>query len=191
MTSQNKLNQGKELASALFDYKLIQLQSLSDDEKTRLHQTCPGLNQAEFDDILHQVIEAKTSQQESVGWQIIPHDLAVILVTALAWISNDLRIAVIAGVAVLVLLENLFQRYFNSRLYRPLSILVWLTYPSYLAFAYYLYRIHLPWYGIVLGVICLWGGALLLGILSRIPMQLFLQARQDSASKGHEKQSPK
>jgi len=191
MTSQNKLNQGKELASQLLDYKLFQLQSLSDDEKTRLHQTYPGLNQSEFDDILHQVIEAKTSQQERVGWQIIPHDLAVILITALAWICDDLRIAVIAGVAVLVLLENIFQRYFNSRLYRPLSILVWLTYPAYLAFAYYLYRIHLPWYGIGLGVICLWGGALLLGILSRIPMQLFLQARQETAAKNHQKPSLK
>lgn len=178
MTSQKKKNQAKELARKLFDYSLIQLQSLSDDEKTRLFPTCPDLNQAEFDDILHQVIEAKTSQQERVGWQIIPHDLAVILITILAWILNDLRIAIIAGVAVLVLLENIFQHYFNSHLYRPLSILVWLTYPSYLAFAYYLYHIHLPWYGIGLGVFCLWGGALLLGFLSRIPLQLLKQVRQ-------------
>jgi hypothetical protein len=185
MTSQNKLDQGKELASQLLDYKLIQLQSLTEAEKTRLQQTCPGINEFEFDDILRQVIEAKTSQQEKVGWQIIPHDLAVILITALAWICNDLRIAVIAGVAVLVLLENLFQRYFNSRLYRPLSILVWLTYPSYLVFAYFLYRIPLPWYGIIIGTICLWGGTLLLGILSRIPTQLFLQARQETVIKEH------
>jgi hypothetical protein len=50
---------------------------------------------------------------------------------------------------------------------------------------------HLPWYGVILGVIFLWGGALLLGILSRIPMQLFLQARQETASKNHQNQSSK
>jgi hypothetical protein len=190
-TSQKKINQGKELASQLFDFKLTQLQTIPADEKARLRQVYAELNEEEFEDILRQVIAAKTTQQEMVGWQIIPHDLAVILISILAWVSHDLRIAVIAGVALLVLLENIFQRSFNSRIYRPLSITVWLTYPAYLAFAYYLYRIDLPWYGIALGIVCLWGGTLLLGIISRIPTQLFMQARLEANKKLKDGQPPK
>ena len=44
------------------------------------------------------------------------------------------------SIALLVLLESLFQFYFDRRLYRYLSALVWLTYPAYLLLAYLLYR---------------------------------------------------
>ena len=189
--SKIKMDQGKELASQLFDFKLIQLQSLSSDEVTRLRGVYSALNEAEFNDILRQVTEAKTNQQAKVGWQIIPHDLTVLLISALTWIFQDMRIAVIAGVAMLVLLENIFQRSFNEKLYKPLSITVWLTYPAYLGFAYYLYRIHMPWYGIGLGIVALWGGTLLLGLISRIPMQLFMQARQEAAKARKEGQPAK
>ena len=190
-SSQLKMKQGKELASQLFDFKLIQLQALPPEEKARLQEAYHALDEAEFNDILRQVIEAKTNQQTVVGWQIIPHDLTVILISIISWVTQDLRIAAIAGVAVLVLLENIFQHSFNAKIYKPLSITVWLTYPAYLGFAYYLYRLHLPWYGIILGVAVLWGGTLLLGMISRIPMQLFLQARQEAAKTRKEGKSEK
>ena len=60
----------------------------------------------------------------------MPHDLAVLVLVVLTGLVN-LRVGIIVSIALLVLLESLFQFYFDRRLYRYLSALVWLTYPAY------------------------------------------------------------
>jgi len=133
------LEQGRQLARKLYDYKIAQLESLSAEEQSRLRGEFPLLGEAEFKDVLRQVIEAKRYAQERIGWQAIPHDAAVlafVIVTTLL----DLRAGVVAGIVTLALLESLFQVYFNRQLYGPLSVLVWLTYPAYAVLAYVLYR---------------------------------------------------
>ena len=58
---------GRSLARKLYDYKLTQLVKLSPAEKAKLKAEYPKLDQAEFDNILEQVIAAKQYEQEHVG----------------------------------------------------------------------------------------------------------------------------
>ena len=152
------------------------MESLSDEEKVKLRGEFPLLSQAEFEDVIRQTIEAKRYQQERVGWQAIPHDVAVLILVITTAIF-DLKIGVIACIAVLIFLEGIFQFYFNRDLYRPLSTLVWLTYPAYLVFAYLLYREGFQVLWIAIGVILASVGTFVLGGLARIPVRMILENR--------------
>ena len=168
--------QGQQLARKLYDYPIRKLENMPADERAGLLAEFPSLGEAEFDYVVQQLIAAKSYEQERVGWQAVPHDIAVltiVIVTALF----DIRAGAVAGVAVLVLLESLFQYYFNQRLYRILSALVWLTYPAYALLAYILYRRGYDLIWILAAVLLTWGGTFLLGIVARIPARLFYEAR--------------
>ncbi len=178
--SDARTEMGRNLARLLFDYKLRDLINLSPGEKARLQAQFPRLNEAEFNDIVTQVIDAKQYQQERVGWQAVPHDIAVVIFVAVTTLVN-LRIGVIAGVAALVLLESLFQFYFYRPLYRYLSLLVWLTYPAYILLAYVLYQRGYEWVWILVIVALAWGGSFLLGIVARLPVRLILEAKARSS----------
>jgi hypothetical protein len=174
--SNARIRQGQDLARKIYDRKIRELESLSDEEKVKLRGEFPLLSQAEFEDVIRQTIEAKRYQQERVGWQAIPHDIAVLILVIMTAIF-DLRTGVIACIAALIFLEGIFQFYFNRDLYRPLSTLVWLTYPAYLVFAYLLYREGLQVGWIAVGVILASLGTFLLGGLARIPVRLILENR--------------
>ncbi len=175
-TANRQTEQGRELARRLFELKLTDLDSLGPEERQRWLGEFPLLGPAEFDDVCRQVMEAKMFQQARVGWQGVPHDLAVLLLVVVTTFFS-LQVGIIAAVAGLVFLESVFQVYFSQRLYRPLSLLVWLTYPSYLWFGYVLFRRGLGLLWVVLAVLLAWGGTFLLGAVARIPMHLFLGAR--------------
>jgi len=171
-----RTEQGRQLARRLYDLKIGQLESLSGEEQARLLNEFPLLRKTEFQDVLRQVIEAKRYEQERIGWQAIPHDIAVLIMVGVTSLL-DSRSGAVAGVATLVLLEGLFQFYFNRRLYRLLSTLVWLTYPAYALLAYVLYRrgFEITW--IVMAVLLAWLGTFLLGMLARMPVRIILEAR--------------
>jgi hypothetical protein len=171
---------GRELARKLYDYKLKNLISLSPARKAELRAEFPKLKEDEFNYVLDQVIEAKRYEQERVGWQAVPHDLAVLVLVALTGLVN-LRVGIIVSVAVLVLLEGLFQFYFDRRLYRYLSALVWLTYPAYLLLAFMLYRQGYELIWIAAAVAFAWGGTFLLGIIARLPVRLIVETKAKSA----------
>lgn len=169
--------QGQQLARRLYDYPIKRLENITDEEKASLLSEFPSLSEAEYDYVIQQLVAAKRYEQERVGWQAVPHDIAVLTIVIVTVLS-DIRTGAVAGVAVLVLLESLFQYYFNQRLYRYLSALVWLTYPAYAVLAYTLYKrgYDLSW--IVLAVLLTWGGTFVLGLLARIPARLFYEARE-------------
>ena len=169
--------QGQQLAWRLYDYPIQKLEKLTAAERASLLAEFPSLGEAEFDYVIQQIITARRYEQERVGWQAVPHDIAVLTIVIVATVA-DIRVAAVVGVAVLVLLESLFQYYFNQRLYRFLSALVWLTYPAYAWLAYILYRrgFNLTW--IVTAVLLTWGGTFLLGLVARIPVRLFNEARR-------------
>jgi len=175
-----RTKQGRELARKLYDCKLEELETLSAEEQSRLKSEFPLLRAAEFKDVLVQVIEAKHYERERVGWQAIPHDVAV-LVLVVAAALFDLRAGIVAGIATLVLLESLFQFYFDRQLYRPLSTLVWLTYPAYLVLAYVLHRRGFGLIWIAAAVVLAWGGTFVLGMLARIPVRLILEGKAKGA----------
>jgi hypothetical protein len=186
----SRLEQGRALARELYDRSVRELESLGDEEKARLRNTYPQLSRAEFDDVLRQVIEAKTQHQEHVGWQAIPHDIAVLLLV-LTTALLDLRTGVIVGIAVLVLLESVFQFTFNRRLYRPLSALVWLTYPAYLLFAYVLYRRGYELVWIAVAVVLASIGTYILGALARLPVRIILENRARGQQEGEQRRAKK
>jgi hypothetical protein len=171
---QSALDEGKELARELYDLDLRELKALENEQREALRAKYRRLSTAQFEDVLSQVVESKQILQERVGWQAIPHDIAV-LVLVLATLFFDLRIAVIACVATLVLLEGVFQFFFNRKLNRALSNLVWFTYPAYLLFAYLLYRAGISFLWIALAVGLAWGGTFILGMLARLAVRLILQ----------------
>ncbi|UCF59957.1 MAG: hypothetical protein JSV37_09325 [Anaerolineaceae bacterium] len=174
--SSARIRQGQDLARKIYDRKIRELESLSEEEKGKLRREFPLLSQAEFDDVIRQTIEAKRYHQELVGWRAVPHDIAVLILVILTAIF-DLRIGIIACIAALVFLESIFQFYFNRDLYRPLSTLVWLTYPAYLVFAYLLYREGFEVLWIAVGVILASIGTYILGGLARIPVRMILENR--------------
>jgi hypothetical protein len=172
--------QGRQLARKLYDYDLRDLESLSAEEQASLRDEFALLSEAQFRDVLRQVIEAKQYEREFIGWQGVPHD-ATVLVFVLVTAVFDLRAGIVAGIATLVLLESVFQFYFNRRLYGPLSTLMWLTYPAYLLLAYVLYGRGYSLIWIAAAVVLAWGGTFLLGALARIPVRMILQARARGA----------
>lgn len=178
--SNARIRQGQDLARQLYDRKIRELESLSEGEKVKLRKEFPLLTQAQFEDVIRQTIEAKRYHQERVGWQAIPHDIAVLILVIITAIF-DLRTGVIACLATLVFLEGIFQFYFRQDLYRPLSALVWLTYPAYLVFAYLLYLEGFEVLWIALGVILASLGTFILGALARLPVRLILENRAKGA----------
>jgi hypothetical protein len=172
--SQSALDEGKRLARELYDLELRELKALEIEGSDALRAKYRRLSATQFEDILTQVIESKQLLQEQVGWQAIPHDIAV-LVLVLVTLFFDLRTAIIACVATLVLLEGIFQFFFHRKLNRVLSKLVWFTYPAYLLFAYLLYQTGVSFLWIALAVILAWGGTFILGMFARLPIRLILQ----------------
>ena len=188
-----RTEQGRQLARGLYDLKIGQLESLSGEAQARLMNEFPLLRKAEFQDVLRQVLEARRYEQERTGWQAIPHDITVLV---MIWVTSllDLRSGAVAGVASLVLLESVFQFYFNRQLYRLLSTLVWLTYPAYVLLAYVLYRRGFEIVWIVMAVLLTWLGTFLLGILARMPVRIILEARvkgSQDAARVKKEQDPK
>jgi hypothetical protein len=172
--------QGRDLARRLYDYSILQLEALNTEEQARLRSEFPLLREAEFQDVVRQVIEAKRYERERIGWQAVPHDVTV-LVFVLVTTLFDLRTGIVAGIAMLVLLESLFQFYFNRDLYKPLSTLVWLTYPAYLVLAYVLYRRGYAVVGIIAAVVLAWAGPFLVSPLARLPARMMLEGRARGA----------
>jgi hypothetical protein len=177
-STDQKLDQGRALARQLYDLKLTRLQKLNAADLLTYQSQYPLLGQAELEDLLRQVIAAKTTEQTRVGWFTLPRDLTVLVFVLVTWLV-DLRAGVVAGVAALILLESLWQVIYLPRVYMPLSILTWLTYPAYLLLAWVLYSRGMQWYGVALIVLAAWGGTFLLGFAARLPMQYYLKVRQE------------
>ena len=171
---------GQQLARRLYDYPIRRLKNLTASEKASLLSEFTSLGEGEFDYVIQQIMAARRLEQERVGWQAVPHDIAVLTIVAVTSLV-DIRAGAVAGVAVLALLESLFQYYFNQRLYRFLSGLVWLTYPAYAWLAYVLYRRGMELIWIVIAVLLTWGGTFLLGLLARIPARLYYEAHNKAA----------
>ena len=171
-----KLDQGKELASQLFDLKLTELDKMSEDLKKAWMAKFPLLSPAEFEDVRQQVVKAKLSQQSQVGWQSIPHDLTV-LAFCLVSVFFSLKVGLIAGVAVLVFLVSLTQVFYHQKLYQILGYSVWLTYPAYALLAFTLFERGMVWWKIAGIIVLAWGGPFVLGAIVVIPMHYFLHAR--------------
>lgn len=173
--------QGQQLARRIYDYKIDQLENMSLAQKDALLKEFPLLSEADINYVVKELLAAKRYEQERVGWQTIPHDVAVLILVIMTSLAN-LQTGIIAGVAALVLLEGFCQFIFDRRIYRPLSMLVWFTYPAYVWLGYILYlrQYSLLWLAVIL--ILVWGGTYLLGALARIPMRLFFEARAKNSS---------
>jgi hypothetical protein len=184
--SKTQLDDGKKLARELYNWSIRELENPDPTEREQLTGKYPSLSKAQIEDVLRQVVEAKQVHQERVGWQAIPHDIAVLVLVLLTAIT-DLQTAVIACIAILVLLESVFQFTFNRKLYRPLSTLVWLTYPAYIAFGYLLYRMGYSILWIVVGTLLASLGTYVLGALSRLPIRLILESRAKGREEGLQK----
>ncbi len=174
-----RTEQGQLLARRIYDYKIEQLENMSPAEKASLLKEFPLLTEADVQYVVKELLAAKLYEREKVGWQTIPHDVTVLVLVIVTFFLN-LQMGVVAGVAVLVLMEGVFQFIFNRKIYRPLSLLVWLTYPAYILLAYTLHRQGYTnlWIGII--VVLVWGGTYLLGAAARIPMRMFYEARTKS-----------
>ena len=176
MSKGQKIQQGRDLASELFNLKLIELELMKADEQDRWIVQYPGLSRKEFEDVRRQVIQAKTAQQSRIGWQVIPRDLAVIVLCVVSVLVN-LSAGVVAGVAVLILLESLFQVFYSEKLYKVLSYSVWFTYPAYILLVFAIRKMDNPWWLLAVILIGVWAGSFLLSFLARIPMALYLKQR--------------
>jgi len=174
--------EGRNFASMLFDLPLKELQNPSEADFKKWQEEYPHLEKTTIDNIICQTQEARTHQQERVGWQAIPHDLTVIIFV-LGTIVFGLKIGIIVGIASLVFFESLFQFVFIQKYYRPLSLIVWLTYPAYIILGYYLYQQNYPWYWIAVAILGAWFGTFFLGNLARIPMKLIMQAKKEAQVK--------
>jgi len=171
---------GRDLARKLYDQNLNQLINMSEDEKLRLMDEHPGLNAAEFNDVVEQVIEARRYHQERIGWQAIPHDITVLVFILVTTLVN-LRLGIVIGIGTLILLESVFQFNFDRRFYQFLSPLVWLTYPAYALLAYVLHMRGYTLVWIVIAIALTWGGTFLLGIVARLPVRLTMEAKAKGA----------
>lgn len=177
--SKKQLERGRKLAREIYEWDFKELMSITKDAKTRLQNKYSGLSSAQVDDIIRQVVEARQLEIQKVGWQALPHDLTV-LVTIILTAVFGWRVGIVGYVASLILFESIAQFYFSANLYKPLSFAVWLTYPAYLVFAYFLYRQGVVIWQIVVATIFLWAGTFLLGSLARLPTRLIIQNLQQS-----------
>lgn len=171
--------EGHRFAGMLYELPIKNLLNPSDEDRKRWVQEFPKLDTKTMEQIIEQVHKARLYQQERVGWQAIPRDLTVILFV-LGTLLIGLKIGIIISIASLVFLESLFQFVFDQRYYRPLSLLVWLTYPAFVALGFYLYQQDYAWYWILLIILALWFGTYILGPIARIPMRLLMGAKKDA-----------
>jgi hypothetical protein len=179
MDKNKKLTIAKELAGQLFDLKLIELDKMDENQKAEWLSKFSALSFDEFEDVRRQVIDAKISQQAQIGWQSLPHDLAV-LVFCLVSIFVSLKIGLLYGITVLAMLVSLTHVYYNEALYKVLGYAVWLTYPAYIWLGYTLFQRGMPWWQVIAIIALAWGGTFLLQAVISIPMQMFLRARAQS-----------
>ncbi len=188
--SKKQLERGRKLAREIYDWDLKKLMAITMDDKVRLQRKYSGLSSGQVDDIINQVIEARQVEIQRVGWQALPHDLTVI-VTVILTVFFGWRTGIVGYVASLILFESITQFYFNANLYKPLSFAVWLTYPAYLVFAYFLYRQDIVIWQIVVATVFLWAGTFFLGSLARLPSRMIIQNLQLSrASVAQRKRDP-
>ncbi len=181
-STNSHLEQGKALASLLFDYKLSDLDSLAS-KHPDLRKKYSLLTDAEFKDVISQVRTAKIAQQKRYGWQLIPRDLTVILVTALTWLLNDWKLPLVFGIFLLILLANIFAVRFSEKLSPILATSVWISYLALAAYALYFLQKGSPWYVALLAVLGLALGSMLLVGLNRMMLAARLKARSDSAAR--------
>ena len=190
MDKKQKLDRAKELARQLFDLKLTDLESMTDEQKAEWLQRYEGLEEKEFEYVRREVIKAKTSQQAQVGWQSLPHDLSVIVFVLVTYFFS-LKVGLIAGVAVLAFLSSFVQVYFNEKAYKLLAYAGGFTYLAYFLLAFTLYQRGMIWWQILLVVALAWGGTFLLGFVMSIPLGLYLKSRAKAnaieAQKGKKK----
>ncbi len=190
MDKKQKLDRAKELARQLFDLKLTDLESMTDEQKSEWLQRYEGLEEKEFEYVRREVIKAKTSQQAQVGWQSLPHDLSVIVFVLVTYFFS-LKVGLIAGVAVLAFLSSFVQVYFNEKAYKLLAYAGGFTYLAYFLLAFTLYQRGMIWWQILLVVALAWGGTFLLGFVMSIPLGLYLKSRAKAnaieAQKGKKK----
>ncbi|MBN1264681.1 MAG: hypothetical protein JXA25_04260 [Anaerolineales bacterium] len=170
----NRTQKGRKLASHLYDLDMTELLALDQEQKAALRQQYPPLTTNEVEDVIQQVVDARLYEQARVGWFTLPHDLTVLVLVLVTWLFG-LRPGLIAGVAVLVLLESIIQFTFHFGVYKVFSYAVWLTYPAYLLFGYVLYAQEgFAWYWAVLGAVLAWGGTFVLGVIFRLPARMIL-----------------
>jgi hypothetical protein len=177
--SKKQLAHGRKMAREIYDWDLKDLMSITMDDKDRLQKKYSGLSSMQVDDVINQVIEARKLEIQRVGWQALPHDLTVI-VTVILTAFFGWRVGIVGYVASLILFESIAQFYFSANLYKPLSLIVWLTYPAYLVFAYFLYQQDVVIWQIVLATVFLWAGTFFLGSLARLPSRAIIQNLQQS-----------
>jgi len=181
-TSNAHLDQGKALASLLFDYKLTDLNRL-DSSDPNLRKKFSLLTDAEFKDVVSQVRTAKITQQKNYGWQLVPRDLTVILVTALTWILNDWKLPLVIGIFLLILLANIFAVSYSEKLSPILGTSVWISYLALLAYGWYFLSSGFPWYIALLAVLGLALISLLMVGFNRMMLAAMAKARSDAAAR--------
>jgi hypothetical protein len=184
-----RTEQGQQLARRLYDYKLDNLENLSEAEKSDLLKDYPLLGKAELQYVIQQVIETRRYTQERVGWQAIPHDITVLTIVAITALAN-LQTAAIVGLGVLIFFEGLFQFYFNRCAYRILSWLVWFTYPAYLLLAYILFRQGYNWIWILSAILLTWGGTFVIGAGARLLVRFFVEGRAKGKAEADRRMPP-
>jgi len=96
--SNARIRQGQDLARKIFDRKISELESLSEEEKAKLRGEFPLLSQAEFEDVIRQTIEAKSYHQEVVGWHAVPSDIAVLIIVILTAIFGMADLSSLPGI---------------------------------------------------------------------------------------------
>jgi hypothetical protein len=181
-SSDAHLEQGKALAGLLFDYKLSELDHLSTAHPD-LQKRFSLLTDAEFKDVVRQVRTAKIAQQNRYGWQMIPRDLTVILVTALTWILNDWKLPLVIGIFLLFLMANIFAMRFSEKLSPILGTSVWISYLALLAYGWYFFRNGHPWYIALAAMLGLAIGSLLVVGFNRMMLAVMSKARTDAGTR--------
>ena len=188
--SKKQLNLGRKLASEIYDWDLKRLLTLSREDRDALSVSYPSLTSQQIDDVVKQVQEARELEVQRIGWLALPHDLTVVVTVVLTALFGW-RVGIVGFVATLILFESIAQFTFSPAIYKPLSFLVWLTYPGYLLFAYVLFRQGFAIWQAVLAAVALWAGTFLLGILARLPSRLILQNLQKSKAEYRKRKSRK
>jgi len=181
-TTNTHLEQGKALASLLFDYKLSDLDRL-DSKHPNLRKKYALLTDAEFKDVVSQVRTAKIAQQKRYGWQLVPRDLTVILVTALTWLLNDWKLPLVFGIFLLILLANIFAVRFSEKLSPILGSSVWISYLALAAYGWYFLQNGSPWYIALSAVLGMALGSMLLVGFNRMMLAAMAKARSEAASR--------
>ncbi len=170
------------MAGLLFDYKLSELDHLSTAHPD-LQKRFSLLTDAEFKDVVRQVRTAKIAQQNRYGWQMIPRDLTVILVTALTWILNDWKLPLVIGIFLLFLMANIFAMRFSEKLSPILGTSVWISYLALLAYGWYFFRNGHPWYIALAAMLGLAIGSLLVVGFNRMMLAVMSKARTDAGTR--------